>query len=478
MFVRHEACVHTTVMYLLVVVALMQAAAVVGNSQGSGVNLSFSSPRVVSAPLECYDASQRRPCGYRQNSSCSCPEVPAAADSFFGLDANASHMMGVYNEHDEGVTELTYTADGLSWERKNFSGAADAFAWNTFAVNGGKARRTFGGISLGSYRNRSRGSMTDRSWTGTQSATYFFDSSGELQVQRSGPVTVGPLPQPVNNTNGVKATPVAPQFYGGPIELHDGSFLGTVGIYWSHNNPLSPTVDGPLHRMSVVAIRSTDSLTWRFAGVVANASGPGGYHDSSTGPTENDLAVLTDGKTLLCVLRMDGDSRCSTGSYRYYGASYSRDQGKTWSRAVPMPGAGCVWPRLLKLDSGPLILSGARLCVEDTDDISIWVNVDGMAGATTGGPGAWTRYSVSYWHNARWVGPTTGGGKPPAAAESYSYLFDAQINNSNAFATSGFTSLISAGPADFVLIYQKYFSPSSWPPFPQATFQMRVSVST
>ena len=57
----------------------------------------------------------------------------------------------------------------------------------------------------------------------------------------------------------------------------------------------------------------------------------------------------------------------------------------------------------------------------------------------------------------------------------YSYLFDSQINNSNAFATSGFTSLVRAGPSAFVLIYQKYFSPSSWPPFPQATFMARVS---
>ena len=32
------------------------------------------------------------------------------------------------------------------------------------------------------------------------------------------------------------------------------------------------------------------------------------------------------------------------------------------------------------------------------------------------------------------------------------------------------------GGGAFVLIYQKYFSPSSWPPFPQATFMARVSV--
>ena len=74
----------------------------------------------------------------------------------------------------------------------------------------------------------------------------------------------------------------------------------------------------------------------------------------------------------MCVIRMDGDSGCSTNSYRYYAAIYSRDDGATWGRAVPIPGAGCARPRLLKLaGDGPLVLSGGRLCVEHTDDIGI-----------------------------------------------------------------------------------------------------------
>eukprot|EP01052_Picozoa_sp_SAG31_P041686 SAG31_NODE_6389_length_2035_cov_1.978306_1_plen_233_part_10 len=231
-------------------------------------------------------------------------------------------------------------------------------------------------------------------------------------MDATGPVTVGPLPRAVNNTNGPKDGLVAPQFYGGPIELPDGSLLGTVGVYWSADNPLAPTPDGPYHRMSIVAIRSADLFTWQYAGMVANASGPGGYPNSTFGPDENDLgkgcyflvsvqlfekcgtlieiymaliekvsaliAVLADNKTLLCVIRMDGDSGCSTHSYRYYAAIRSYDLGRTWGPAVPIKGAGCARPRLLKLRGGPLVLSGGRLCVEDTDDISIWLNHDGM----------------------------------------------------------------------------------------------------
>ena len=174
-------------------------------------------------------------------------------------------------------------------------------------------------------------------------------------------------------------------------------------------------------------------------------------------------------------------------------AIYSHDQGKDWTKAVPIKGAGCARPRLLKLAAGPLLLSGGRLCVEDTDDISMWLNSDGLAGTAPGGqlPGEWAKTSVSYWHNRLWTGPA-------------SMRFDAQINNSNAFATlvrpprlcvfsarrarslplcliaadcwQAYTSLIPSGPSSGVIIYQKFYSPMYWPPWPQATFMMRFRV--
>ena len=301
--------------------------------------LSFSAPRVVSPPVQCYSTPENQSCGYLASATCRCPQIPAAADSYYGLDGDGTHMFGVYSEREKGTTEIAYTSDGgESWKLKEFFGPTAAFAWNLYPVEGGSKRRSFGGISLGFYRNHSLGSVTDRGWTSKRSATYGFDTSGELQMQVTGPVTVGPLPQAVNNTNGAASVPVAPQFYGGPIEMHDGSLLGTIGVYWAKDDPLSRTADGPEHRMSLVAIRSTDDENWHFAGVVANASGPGGYPNSSFGPTENDLAVLADGKTLMCVIRMDGDGRCSTNSYQYYGATYSRDMVATWSRVVAMPG--------------------------------------------------------------------------------------------------------------------------------------------
>jgi hypothetical protein len=85
-----------------------------------------------------------------------------------------------------------------------------------------------------------------------------------------------------------------------------------------------------------------------------------------------------------------------------------------------MPGAGCARPKLLSLGRrAPVLLSGGRLCVENTTDISLWVNADGMAGYGGGGGGgggdphalavragedaekvealAWVKHSLSYW---------------------------------------------------------------------------------
>jgi hypothetical protein len=44
---------------------------------------------------------------------------------------------------------------------------------------------------------------------------------------------------------------------------------------------------------------------------------------------------------------------------------------------TPISGTGCARPRLLKLAGpmGPLLLSGGRLCVEGTKDLSLWCAV-------------------------------------------------------------------------------------------------------
>ena len=85
----------------------------------------------------------------------------------------------------------------------------------------------------------------------------------------------------------------------------------------------------------------------------------------------------------------DGDSGCSSGTYRYYYQSYSTDAGSSWTAPRPIHGAGCARPRLLRLEpSGPLLMSGGRLCVENTTGIFLWVNSNAMAALAGGGDGS------------------------------------------------------------------------------------------
>jgi hypothetical protein len=154
----------------------------------------FSPPSLVSNPLQCYDNAQKKLCGYVQNATCTCPAYPTAAggtDGFYGFDANATRMIGLYNPLGMGGNEMTYTSDGgKNWKIKKFPYPA-AFSWNLYPVNGGKGRRNFGGISQGAYIIPSEGNMTDRSWMGKHSATFSFDSSDELQMETTAPITVG-----------------------------------------------------------------------------------------------------------------------------------------------------------------------------------------------------------------------------------------------------------------------------------------------
>ena len=123
-----------------------------------------------------------------------------------------------------------------------------------------------------------------------------------------------------------------------------------------------------------------------------------------------------------------------------------------------MPGAGCVRPKLLSLGKGkPLLLSGGRLCVENTTDLSVWINFDGMAGygaaATTANlSNPWVKHSLSYEHNRLWAG------RGNASADLF---HPAWINN----VTSQATALVLAisGPILRDLCYVSPRTGKRWP---------------
>ena len=75
---------------------------------------------------------------------------------------------------------------------------------------------------------------------------------------------------------------------------------------------------------------------------------------------------------------------------KYYSAMFSTDNAASWSKPRPIEGAGCVRPRLKRLPSGALFLSGGRLgCIERNltgleNGPFVWLNADGMGGLSGG----------------------------------------------------------------------------------------------
>ena len=157
---------------------------------------------------------------------------------------------------------------------------------------------------------------------------------------------------------------------------------------------------------SVLVFVSSDSYSWQYSATVANWSDAG--TPKLAGPNESDLTLLADNKTLMSVSRMDGDGACGTPSsttYKYYHASFSTDNAASWTKPKPIDGAGCVLPRLHSLPSGPLILTGGRLCVEGITGVFLWINADvraiqsicsehysGDCSLVTGNERAWPSY--------------------------------------------------------------------------------------
>ena len=115
-----------------------------------------------------------------------------------------------------------------------------------------------------------------------------------------------------------------------------GGYVAVVAVFLKGNE----TINFSGH-LSLLAFRSADGLQWHYTATVVK----GDNRLQKLGPTEPDLAVLADGKSLFCVIRvratalfcwlsqtrrtrsccaqMDGDGACGKGGYKYYYQSYS-----------------------------------------------------------------------------------------------------------------------------------------------------------
>jgi len=203
----------------------------------------------------------------------------------------------------------------------------------------------------------------------------------------------------------------------GSVRLADGTLVMSIIVYWggAHANP-NPKLAA--EATSVVAFRSADGFEWEYAGTILDAATA---HASEEGPNENDLAMLDDGTTILCVCRLDAGDGPLTRPYVPYVALRSTDGGRTWSAPVSLgEGVGCARPRLLSMPAGGIVLAGGRLSPTNRD-IIMWSNAagDGVA---------WKAHSISYQHNLL---------EPNASLH-----FDKAVNASTARESTSYTSLV------------------------------------
>ena len=213
------------------------------------------------------------------------------------------------------------------------------------------------------------------------------------------------------------------------------------------------TTTMPLQYQELAAFRSTDGgKTFQFQQVV-------GSHNQTRpsaatvwqGPGENDLVVLQDG-SLLSVFRVQ--------SCHPYRSSRSQD-GRSWTAPTLLaPNVlGSVRPKLLRLPSGQLLLSGGR------PGLSMWISTDAAADT-------WTRINIAAVHN-RLVSDPSWKYQP-------GFVNDSDVCSATTKSTSGcscqhptgpspttaYTSLLQVGPRQFLLQYDRLANGWKMPPGP------------
>ena len=78
-----------------------------------------------------------------------------------------------------------------------------------------------------------------------------------------------------------------------------------------------------------------------------------------SGPNENDVVLLKDSKTLLCVFRKDGGDGPHHRHTPYVLAT-SKDEGLTWAYTEAPAGMLSAKPRVLVLPNGALVVAGGK----------------------------------------------------------------------------------------------------------------------
>ena len=308
--------------------------------------------------------------------------------SFPSLDAtldNAAHVLctGV----DSATNKTTYVESndgGSTWFPASESVADAAYGW-LVGVGGGQTRSgSVNGMPSGYIKNQSW--MTGP-WKTTRRLKYSINSTDNAFT-----VTTEPTTLTSNASSSVwerTPHPVGLLAFdsGGATWLGGTTYLATVWVWYSPV-PLKVNHGNPCCNGSVVAyISLDDGESWQYQSEIASKQSVNeqGFV-SQEGPNENDVVLLKDGRTIFCVLRIDGGDGVPTHKHVPYVFATSIDLGKTWTMKAAPPFMLSARPRAIVLPNGALIVSGGRPA------LSMWVSKDGFGHS-------WEEYDLPTEHN-------------------------------------------------------------------------------
>jgi len=234
----------------------------------------------------------------------------------------------------------------------------------------------------------------------------------------------------------------------GYVTLPGGDLVMSIIVWWggTHANPNKKLA---AVATSIASFRSSDGgFTWDYAGKIIDAADA---PKSEEGPNENDMVLLKDGKTIMCVIRLDAGDGELTHRYVPYVISKSTDGGRSWSKAKSLPkNVGCARPRLMRTQSGAVVLSGGRTGPRNRD-VLLWVN-------QAGDGEEWVEHSITYQHNK--------------LETNSSLWFTAAVNDSTARESTSYTSLVRTSSESGFLIYARHL-----PPAPDQAFAMPFTIT-
>jgi hypothetical protein len=196
-----------------------------------------------------------------------------------------------------------------------------------------------------------------------------------------------------------------------------------------------------------VVIESTDrsARKWRVKGTLPPELLPASLHfgcDTAhcNMPSEHDMEILPDGQLIMAA---------RTGTPNPLMMARSPDLGKTWV-TYPHPIAWSVYPRLLRLANGVVLLAAGR------PGVGLWVTADGHGDS-------WTYHNMAGVHNVLLAGNTLFSDDHALYTEPYATFSNWSFCG---WATAGFDCNRTECLADGIVLNRSQrnpYYPSGWP---------------